>query len=124
MLIATALAAGAASGVQDSASQTVRDAYDSLCRRVRDRLGERSSELDSALRHQRVARSFGSTALLSSLLELVEDAEVEVDKGENLCELAKVVLARGGQPNTVITNSQGVYIGPNGNQQNTFNNGL
>ena len=117
--IAGALAAGAATGVQNSASDTVRDAYRSLCQRVRERLGGRSSELDSVLRDQHAVRDSGSAVLLPSLLKLLEDSKA--GEAKDLLKLAaEVVHAAGGQSTAVFDDSPGSQNGNSNHQQNTF----
>ncbi|MET8765661.1 hypothetical protein [Streptomyces sp. NPDC004658] len=121
-VIASALAAGAAAGMHDSVSKTVRDAYDSLYRCVRAGLDGRSRELDSALADQVVVRESGSLVLLPGLLDLVKDAKAAEDE-DDLRKLADrvAVLADAGQPTTVSINCQGVQVGRGNHQHNAFN---
>ncbi|MGW0336806.1 hypothetical protein ACWD0J_34040 [Streptomyces sp. NPDC003011] len=126
-LIATALAAGAAAGVQDTASASVRSAYARLVQLVRSRLGGRSAELDGAVEAQRTADASAPGEVVPELRRLL--VSVEAGQDHHLRSLADVVLrqlpgatahASGHDGwNVWISDCNGVHNG-SGPQHNTF----
>jgi hypothetical protein len=123
-LIATALATGAAAGVQVSTSEAVGSLYARLCQRVRERLGRRSAELDGAIAAQQDRDTSAPDPVAPELRRLLE--AVQAGQDEELRALADEVLrqpagARGGSGGNVwISNNQGTSV--NGPQWNTFYN--
>ncbi|MFG2961120.1 hypothetical protein ACGF5O_46285 [Streptomyces sp. NPDC048291] len=123
-LIATALAAGAAAGVQDSTSEAVSSLYAHLLQRVRERLGRRSAELDDAITAQRDRDTSAPDPVAPELRRLLE--AVQAGQDEELRALADGVLqqragARGGSVwNVRLSNSPGTGFGDGLYQRNTY----
>ncbi|GAA2153529.1 hypothetical protein FHX52_1717 [Humibacillus xanthopallidus] len=120
-LIVAALAAGASTGLGDTVSESIKDAYGSLKSLIRKRLQDRA---DGALildRHEQAPQTW--QAPLKAELEGVgigEDA-AEVAMAQRLIEL---VRAGGPSPvgkyNVDASSAQGVQIGDRGTQHNAF----
>ncbi|MEU0414675.1 hypothetical protein ABZ307_43870 [Streptomyces griseorubiginosus] len=121
-LIAAALAAGAATGVQDSTS----DAVGRLYARVRDRLGRQSDELDAAIAAQRDLAPSTTDQVAPELRRLLE--AVQAGQDQELRTLAEAVQwqragAQGGSVwNVRIERSSGTSVGDGSPQWNTFIN--
>jgi|SRR5215471_17758215 len=118
-LIVTALAAGAALGVQDSASAMVKDAYASLKALVRRRLGgDPGAELVLA-RHEQAPETWQAPLM-------AELARTGADGDGDLIAAAKALLdlvgeAGGAGKYTVdVRGAQGVQIGDHNRQDNVF----
>ena len=119
-LLVTALAAGAASAVQDGASGAVREAYARLRDAVRRRLGRRP---DAELVLARHAAEPGTWR--APLVAEVSAAGAGTDAG--LADAARAVMelvdaagARAGKYVVRIEGSHGVQVGDHGTQHNTF----
>ncbi|MFJ3665943.1 hypothetical protein ACIPSE_05775 [Streptomyces sp. NPDC090106] len=124
-LIATALAAGAAAGVHDSASAAVRDMYERL-----RRLGAQPGELDSAVAAQRKRDDSASDPVAPELRRLLE--AVQAGEDEELRSLAAEVRRHSQKPtvtgaqggtvwNISISESQVAAIGDGTNVRNIYN---
>ena len=119
-LIVTALAAGAALGVQDSASAMVKDAYTSLKALVRRRLaGDPGAEL-VLTRHEQAPETWQAPLM-------TELARAGADGDGDLIAAAKALLdlvgeARASGKYTVdVRGAQGVQVGDHNRQDNVFN---
>ncbi len=119
-LIVTALAAGAALGVQDTASAMVQDAYSGLKALVRRRLGgDPGAELVLS-RHEQAPETW-QVPLMAEL------ARARADGDGDLIAAAKALLdllgeAGGAGKYTVdVRGAQGVQIGDRNRQDNVFN---
>lgn len=118
-LIVTALAAGAVSGVTESASSAVKDAYASLKALVRRRLaGQPDAELVLA-RHEQAPETW--QAPLAAAL-----GDAGADRDADLVAAAQALLhlvdaAGAGKYAVDVRGAQGVQIGDQGRQDNVFN---
>jgi hypothetical protein len=120
-LILTALAAGAALGLKDTASAAVRDAYGALKALVGRRLaGRPDGEL--ALDRYEQAPDIWQAPLQAEL------AAAGAARDKDLLAAAEMLMAltdeagsRTGKYTVNIGNSQGVAVGDNNTQNNTFN---
>lgn len=119
-LIVTALAAGAALGVQDTASAMIKDAYVSLRDLVRRRLGsDPGAELVLA-RHDQAPETWQAPLM-------AELARSGAEGDDDLIAAAKTLLdlvseAGGAGKYTVdMRGAQGVQVGDHNRQDNVFN---
>jgi hypothetical protein len=119
-LILTALVAGAALGVKDTASQAVKDAYGSLKALVRGRLAGRG---DGELVLARYEESPGTwEAPLSKELTATgagDDARL-VAAAQALMALADTAGSEAGKYAVQVHGGQGVQLGDHNTQHNTF----
>jgi hypothetical protein len=115
-LIVTALAAGAVSGVTESASSAVKDAYASLKALVRKRLvGQPDAELVLA-RHEQAPETW--QAPLAAVL-----GDAGADRDADLVAAAQALLRAvdPGKYTVDARGAQGVQIGDHNRQDNVFN---
>jgi RIP homotypic interaction motif len=119
-LIVTALAAGAASAVQDGASGAVKEAYARLRDAVRGRLrGRPDGELVLA-RHEDAPDTWrGPLAGELSAAGAGNDAGLAA-AARVLLELVDAAGSRAGKYAVTVTGSQGVQVGNGNTQTNTF----
>jgi hypothetical protein len=122
-LIVTALAAGAASALQDGASAAVKEAYGRLRDAVRARLvGRPDGELVLA-RHEASPATWRAP-LTSELTEArAEDDEGLTAAAWALMELLDAAGSRAGKYQVAVSGSQGVQVGDHNTQVNTFGPG-
>lgn len=119
-LIVTALAAGAALGVKDSASSLVRDAYVGLKAMVRKRLGN-GPDADVVLAKHEQAPETWQAPLMAEL------AQAGADRDSELIAAAQALLQLAGKPEgpgkyTVdVRGAHGVQVGDHNRQDNVFN---
>ncbi len=119
-LIVTALAAGAALGVQDTASAMVKDAYASLKALVRRRLGGDPGAELVLTRHEQAPETWQAPLM-------AELARAGADGDGDLIAAAKALLDLAGEAGgagkyTVdARGAQGVQIGDRNRQDNVFN---
>ncbi len=119
-LIVTALAAGAALGVQDTASAMVKDAYASLKALVRRRLGGDPGAELVLTRHEHAPETWQAPLM-------AELARAGADGDGDLIAAAKALLDLAGEAGgagkyTVdARGAQGVQIGDRNRQDNVFN---
>jgi hypothetical protein len=119
-LIVTALAAGAAQGMMDSASAMVKDAYASLKARVKKKLGGRPGAEVVLAKHEQAPETWQAPLV-------AELAEAGADRDHELIAAAKALLdligeAGGAGKYTVgVRGAQGVQIGDHNRQDNVFN---
>jgi hypothetical protein len=122
-LIVTALAAGAASALQDGASAAVKDAYARLRAAVRKRLAGRTDGELVLARHEGAPQTW-QAPLAEELSEsgAGEDAGVTA-AAQALMELLDVAGSQAGKYAVVVSGSQGVQVGDRSTQTNTFGPG-
>jgi hypothetical protein len=119
-LIVAALTAGAAMGLQDTASAAVKDAYRSLKALVSKRLaGRRDGELVLA-RYQEAPKTW-EAPLTAELTDAgaADDASL-VAAAQALMKLIDESGSRAGKYTVQIQGSQGVQVGDHNTQTNTF----
>ena len=119
-LIVTALAAGAAAGLKDSASSAVRDAYAGLKALVKNKLRGRPDADMVLARHEEAPKTWRAP-LEAELLE------AGADQDPNLAQAAQVLMnlvdeagARSGKYAVDARGAQGVQIGDDNRQENVF----
>jgi hypothetical protein len=119
-LILTALAAGAALGVKDTASAAVTDAYQGLKALVRRKLaGRKDGELVLA-RHEQNPQMWG-TPLAGELTAASADEDADlVAAAQQLMQLVDAAGAAASKYQVVVHGSQGVQVGDHNTQHNTF----
>ena len=118
-LIVTALAAGAVSGITDSASSAVKDACASLKALVRKRLAGRPDTELVLARHEQAPQTW--QAPLAAML-----GEAGADRDTDLVAAAQAVLrlvdaAGAGKYAVDVRGAQGVQVGDRNRQDNVFN---
>jgi hypothetical protein len=120
-LIVTALAAGAVSGITESASSAVKDACVSLKALVRKRLAGRPDAELVLARHEQAPQTW--QAPLAAML-----GEAGADRDTDLVAAAQAVLrlvdaagAGAGKYAVDVRDAQGVQVGDLGRQHNVFN---
>lgn len=119
-LIVTALAAGAALGVQDSASAMVKDAYASLKALVRRRLGGDPGAELVLTRHEQAPGTWQAPLM-------AELARTGADGDGDLIAAAKALLdlaggaGAAGKYTVDVRGAQGVQVGDRNRQDNVFN---
>jgi hypothetical protein len=120
-LIVTALAAGAASALQDDAKDAVKAAYTRLRNILKRRLaGRRVGEL--ALAEHEVAPAMWEPHLRAELAATGAENDPDlVDAAQALLSLVDPAGARSGKYYVSIRGSQGVQVGDHNTQTNTFN---
>ena len=119
-LILTALAAGAALGVKDTASAAVKDAYEGLKALVKNRFtGRRDGELVLA-RYEEAPDSWEGP-LAAELTGVGAAADVElVAAAQAVMRLVDEAGSRAGKYNVQVHGGQGVQVGDGNIQHNTF----
>ena len=121
MLIVTALAAGAALGVQDTASAMVKDAYASLKALVKRRLGGGSAAEFALTRHQQAPETW-QAPLMAELTQAGADGDGElIAAAKALLDLVGEAGARAGKYTVDVRGAQGAQIGEHNQQDNVFN---
>jgi RIP homotypic interaction motif len=119
-LILTALTAGAALGVKDTASQAVKDAYGSLKALVHRRLvGRRDGELVLARFEESPQAWEAPLAQELTVTRAGEDADL-VAAAQALMALADAAGSQAGKYSVQIQGGQGVQLGDHNTQHNTF----
>ncbi|MFI6290222.1 hypothetical protein ACIBEJ_01480 [Nonomuraea sp. NPDC050790] len=117
-LVVTALAAGAALGLKDTASVAVKDAYEALKGLARRRLGERPDGELALDRHERAPDTWRAP-LLAELAAAGAEGDGElVAAARALLELAGEDGARAYAVDA--RGSQGVQVGDHNQQANVF----
>jgi RIP homotypic interaction motif len=119
-LIVTALAAGAAQGITDSASAMMKDAYASLRARVKEKLGGKPGAELVLAKHEQAPETWQAPLV-------AELAEAGADRDRDLIAAAKALLdligeaAGAGKYTVDVRGAQGVQIGDHNRQDNVFN---
>lgn len=119
-LIVTALAAGAALGVQGTASAMVKDAYAGLKALAKKRLGG-GPAADLVLAKHEQAPEAWHAPLMAELTERGGDHDGElVAAAKALLDLLAEAGRAAGKYTVDIRGAQGVQVGDNNRQDNTF----
>jgi len=119
-LIVTALAAGSALGLKDTASSAVKDAYAGLKALVRKKLAGRPDAEVVLARHEEAPETW-QAPLMSELGEAGADRDRDlVAAAQALMSLVDEAGARTGKYTVDVRNAQGVQIGDHGRQDNVF----
>jgi hypothetical protein len=119
-LIVTALAAGAALGVQDTAAAMVKDAYASLKALVRRRLGGDPGAEMVLARHEQAPETWQAPLM-------AELARTGAERDSDLIAAARALLdlvgkaGEAGKYAVDVRGAQGVQIGDHNRQDNVFN---
>jgi hypothetical protein len=122
-LIVTALAAGAASAVQDGAAQTVKGAYARLRRLVRAKVAGRAKG-ELVLAEHESAPEVWEAPLAAELSAAGADRDAGlVAAAQALLELVDEAGSRSGKYVATVRDSQGVQVGDRNTQTNTFGSG-
>ncbi|TQM78155.1 hypothetical protein FHX81_0408 [Saccharothrix saharensis] len=123
-LLVTALAAGAAAGLTDTASTAVKDAYLSLKAGVLGVLrrdGSVAGEVVRAVEDDAVATGGQAGELTAALHGVSADTDPELlAAARQLLELADPSGAGNGKYRVVVHGGQGVLVGDGNIQHNTF----
>jgi hypothetical protein len=119
-LILTALGAGAALGVKETASAAVKDAYDALKALVRGRLAARQGG-ELVLARFEEAPATWEEPLKAELTAagVARDADV-MAAAQALMRLADAAGSQAGKYIVDVTGGQGVQVGDHNTQHNTF----
>jgi hypothetical protein len=118
-LIVTALAAGAAVGVKDTASAMVKDAYAGLKALVKKRLGGGPGAELVLAKHEQAPEAWQAPLM-------AELAGTGADRDRDLIAAAQALLdlvgeAGGGKYTVDVRGAQGVQVGDHNRQDNVFN---
>lgn len=120
-LIVTALAAGAALGVKDTASSAVKDAYAGLKALVSKRFGGRPGAELVLAKHERAPATW-QAPLMAELGEAGADSDPDlVAAAQALMRLVDDAGARAGKYTVDVRGAQGVQVGEHNRQDNVFN---
>ena len=120
-LIVTALAAGAALGVQDTASAMVKDAYSSLKALVKKRLGGGPDAELVLTKHEQAPETW-QAPLMAELAQTGADRDYDLIAAANaLLDLLGEAGGRTGKYTIDVREAQGVQIGDHNRQDNVFN---
>ena len=117
-LIVTALTAGAAQGITDTASAMVKDAYARLKALVKKRLADEPSAELMLAKHERSPETWQAPLM-------AELAEAGADRDRDLIAAAKALLdlvgeAGGGKYSVDVRGARGVQVGDHNRQDNVF----
>lgn len=119
-LIVTALAAGAALGLKDSASSAVKDAYAGLRALVRKKLAGRPDAEVVLARHEKAPETW-QAPLMAELAESGADRDRDLEAAaQALMNLVDEAGARAGKYTVDVRGAQGVQIGDHARQDNVF----
>jgi hypothetical protein len=119
-LIATALAAGAALGITDSASSAVKDAYAGLKALVKKRLAGRPDAEAVLARHEQAPQTWQGP-LMAELADAAADRDRDlVVAAQALMNLVDGAGARAGKYTVDVQGAQGVQVGDHNRQDNVF----
>jgi hypothetical protein len=119
-LVVAALSAGALSGVGETASTAVQEAYQSLKRLVSARFaGRRAAEV--ALTEHETDPQNWQAPLVAELVRTaaVDDPRV-IEAAQRLMALLDEAGSRGGKYTVDVRGAQGVQVGDQNTQHNTF----
>ena len=120
-LIVTALAAGAALGVQDTVSAMVKDAYAGLKLLVKRRLGGRPGAELVLAKHEQAPETWHAP-LMAELAESGADGDRDlIAAAQALLDLVGEAEGRAGKYTVDARGAQGVQIGDHNRQDNVFN---
>ena len=120
-LIVTALAAGAVSGVTESASSAIKDAYASLRALVRKRLAGRPDAELVLARHEQEPQTW-QAPLAAVLGDAGADRDADlVAAAQALLRLVDAAGADASKYTVDVRGAQGVQVGDHNRQDNVFN---
>jgi hypothetical protein len=120
-LIVTALAAGAVSGVTDSLSSAVKDAYASLKALVCKRLAGRPDAELVLAKHEQAPETW-QAPLAAVLGDAGADRDADlVAAAQTLLRLVDAAGAAAGKYTVDVRGAQGVQVGDRNRQDNVFN---
>jgi hypothetical protein len=120
-LVVTALAAGAALGVKDTASAAIKDAYSGLKVLVKNRLGGRQ-DAELVLSRYEQAPETWQAPLMAELAEARADRDRDlIAAAQALLDLAGEAGGRAGKYTVDARGAAGVQIGDLNSQDNVFN---
>lgn len=119
-LILTALGAGAALGVKDTASQAVKDAYSSLKALVRGRLAGRGDGELVLARYEESPDTWGAPLSRELTATGAGDDACLVAAAQALMTLADAAGSEAGKYAVQVHGGQGVQVGDHNTQHNTF----
>jgi hypothetical protein len=119
-LIVTALAAGAASALQDGASSAVKDAYARVKALVKKRFAGRPGRELVLARHEAAPQTW-EAPLAAELSAADADSDADlVAAAQALMSLVDEAGSRSGKYVVAVRDSQGVQVGDHNTQTNTF----
>jgi hypothetical protein len=122
-LIVTALAAGAASALQDGASAAVKDAYARLKRLVTKRFADRPKGELVLAEHQAAPQTW-QAPLAAELSAAGAEGDADlVAAAQALMGLMDEAGSRAGKYLVTVRDSQGVQVGDRNTQTNIFRSG-
>jgi hypothetical protein len=123
MLIVTALAAGAASALQDGTSAAVKDAYARLKALVTRRFAGRA-KADLVLAEHQAALQTWEKPLAAELSAAGAESDADlVAAAQALMSLVDAAGSRAGKYVVTVRDSRGVQVGDHGTQTNIFRPG-
>jgi hypothetical protein len=123
MLIVTALAAGAASALQDGTSAAVKDAYARLKALVTRRFAGRA-KADLVLAEHQAAPQTWEKPLAAELSAAGAESDADlVAAAQALMSLVDAAGSRAGKYVVTVRDSRGVQVGDHGTQTNIFRPG-
>ena len=117
-LVQVALAAGAGAGIKDTTSLAIKDAYEGLKAKVKGRFAGRS-DAELVLANHEAAPDEWQQPLSDHLAAVGVDAEM-VEAAQSLMALIDVTGTRASKYAVDVRDSQGVQIGDQNVQHNTF----
>jgi hypothetical protein len=119
-LIVTALAAGAASALQDGASSVVKDAYSRLRALVKKRFAGRPDGELVLARHEAAPQTW-EAPLAGELSAAGAEGDADlVAAAQALMNLVDEAGSKSGKYVVAVQDSQGVQVGDHNTQHNTF----
>ena len=122
-LIVTALAAGAASALQDGTADAVKNAYARLKALVKERFTGRPKAELVLVEHETAPQTW-EAPLVAELAAAGADADTDlVAAAQALMSLIDDAGARSGKYAVTVSDSQGVQVGDHNTQTNTFGPG-
>jgi 23S rRNA G2069 N7-methylase RlmK/C1962 C5-methylase RlmI len=122
-LIVTALAAGVVSGVTDTTSSALQDAYASLKALVRKRFADRKVDELVLIEHES-APEIWREPLVARLGEVQADRDADlVAAAQEMMRLVHAAGAEAGKYTVDVRGAQGVQVGDHGSQHNIFGAG-
>jgi hypothetical protein len=119
-LILTALAAGAALGVKDTASQAVKDAYDGLKTLVKTHFGGRADGELVLARYEEAPETWKDPLAAELVAAGVSDDAALVAAAQALMALADPAGSQAGKYTVQVLGGQGVQVGDHNIQRNVF----
>jgi lipid-binding SYLF domain-containing protein len=119
-LILTALAAGAALGVKDTASQAVKDAYDGLKTLVKRRFGGRADGELVLARYEEAPETWKDPLATELAAAGAGDDVGLVAAAQALMALADPAGSQAGKYTVQVLGGQGVQVGDHNIQRNVF----